>query len=77
MNKPTGPDSLSEADIQEFTEIWKREFGETLTPDQASFEARQLMELYGLLYQRLPREAIERVIKVHVTSEDGERGKAA
>jgi hypothetical protein len=46
---------LTDEDIREFTELWSREFGETLTPDQARHEASLLLELYWLLVQPLPR----------------------
>ena len=45
---------LTDEDIREFTEIWSREFGEVLAPDQARHEATQLLELYFLLAQPLP-----------------------
>jgi len=40
---------LDEKDITEFAQIWREEFGETLTGEQARHHATQLMELFLLL----------------------------
>lgn len=47
---------LSDDDIQEFIGIWKKEFGETLSPDEARHEASQLIRLCALLAQPLPNQ---------------------
>ena len=41
---------LDDRDIQEFMEIWKEEFKETLSPAEARQSASQLLELYFVLY---------------------------
>lgn len=41
---------LDERDIQEFMEMWKEEFKETLAPAEARHRASQLLELYFVLY---------------------------
>ena len=43
---------LTDKDIEEFRELWKKEFKEELTMDQARSEARRLMEFYLLLAKR-------------------------
>jgi len=35
--------------VRQFAELWKKEFGEILTPEEAQHSASQLMELYYLL----------------------------
>lgn len=47
---------LDDHDIREFTALWKEEFNETLTPDEARHYASQLLELYSLLAKPLPSE---------------------
>jgi hypothetical protein len=47
---------LDERDIREFTEIWKQEFNEDLSPDEARHNASQLLELFSLLAKPLPSE---------------------
>jgi hypothetical protein len=41
---------LDDHDIQEFIQLWKEEFKETLCPAQARQCASQLLELYFVLY---------------------------
>ena len=48
--------NLTEKDLQEFIGIWKREFGETITLDQARHEGTLLLELYYTVGQMLPGE---------------------
>ncbi len=40
---------LTDEEIQEFAKIWKEEFKEELTPEQAKYEAQRFLELYLLL----------------------------
>jgi len=47
----TLPDNL----IQEFREIWKDEFGEKLSDEEARFEAARVLEFCWLLVQPVPR----------------------
>jgi hypothetical protein len=47
---------LEDEDIREFSELWKKEFSETLSPDKARHHASLLLELYGLLARPLPEE---------------------
>lgn len=47
---------FTDPDIQEFANIWKEEFGETLTLDEARIEASLFMELCRLIVQPLPGE---------------------
>lgn len=37
---------LTDEAIREFAEIWKREFAEDLTPEQAATEAQALLSLF-------------------------------
>jgi hypothetical protein len=41
---------LDDRDIQEFMDMWKEEFEETLSPAEARQRASQLLELYFVLY---------------------------
>jgi hypothetical protein len=47
---------LTEQDIQEFAEIWEKEFGEKLSLEQARHEATRFLELCKVLACRLPGE---------------------
>lgn len=47
---------LDEASLREFAEIWRQEFGETLSLDEARHHASRLLELYALLYRPTPEE---------------------
>jgi hypothetical protein len=47
---------LYEQDIREFTEIWKKEFNEDLSLDEARYHATQLLELFWRLVRPLPSE---------------------
>lgn len=40
---------FEDADIEEFVALWKEEFGETISPEEARHRALQVMELYVLL----------------------------
>jgi hypothetical protein len=45
---------LTNEDIEEFRSIWKEEFTEEISPDEATHCASQLLELFSLLSMRLP-----------------------
>jgi len=45
---------LDDHDIQEFIQLWKEEFNETLSLAEARQCASQLLELYALLASPLP-----------------------
>jgi hypothetical protein len=47
---------IREGRIQEFRSVWKEEFGEELSVDQARHEALLLLELYLALAEPLPQE---------------------
>ena len=47
---------LSDKDIASFITIWREEFGETLTPEEARFEAMQFLDLCRALAEPLPGE---------------------
>jgi hypothetical protein len=47
---------LDGRDIEEFIQLWKEEFKETLSPKDARQCASQLLELYGVLATPLPEE---------------------
>lgn len=40
---------LEEADIREFADLWREEFGEEISLGEARAHASQLLELYSLL----------------------------
>ena len=40
---------FEDADIEEFMALWKEEFGETISLEEARHRASQVMELYVLL----------------------------
>ncbi len=44
---------LQEEDIREFVQIWKGEFCEVITPDDARQRALEVLELYSLLISPL------------------------
>ena len=41
--------ALTDASIREFVEIWHKEFGESLTPEEAMIIAERLLEFAQLL----------------------------
>jgi hypothetical protein len=43
-------------ELQEFAEIWKLEFGETISIEEARAELSRLLELLTLLNRPLPEE---------------------
>ena len=47
---------LEENDIAEFIQLWKEEFNETISPDEARHSASQLLELYVILTAPLPAD---------------------
>jgi hypothetical protein len=47
---------LDEADIREFADLWKHEFREDLTSDEARHHASLLIELYVAIASPLPSE---------------------
>ena len=47
---------LNEADVTEFATLWREEFGEALSLDEARYQAAHLLELYTLLYRPTPEE---------------------
>ncbi len=47
---------ISEERLQEFGRLWKDEFGEELSVEQARHEAALLLELYSALAEPLPSE---------------------
>ncbi len=55
--------SLTDNDIKDFADIWEREFGERLTPDQARIEANNLLELAWRLSVPLPDERIDQRVQ--------------
>jgi hypothetical protein len=50
------PMDLDERDVREFAEIWKKEFKEDLTLEEARRNGSQLVELFSLLAKPLPSE---------------------
>jgi len=49
---------LSKKQIEEFIDIWEKEFGERLTPSEAEAEAKRLIEFVLLLSRtNLPPQA--------------------
>lgn len=54
---------LADEELQEFIEIWKEEFKETLTEDEARFQAKRFLDLFWLLAKHKPplqsRDAIK------------------
>ena len=49
---------FNDSDLQEFIAIWKHEFGETLTLDEARHRAHRVMTLYEVLVtnEQKPRD---------------------
>lgn len=48
---------LTQADIEEFKELWRREVGERLTNEQAALQANRILSLYRVLYRPYPTES--------------------
>ena len=48
-SRTVGGMQFTEADLQEFIAIWKEEFRETISADDAKRSAASLMELYAWL----------------------------
>ncbi len=48
---------LSDQDLKTFQSIWQREFGETLSLDEAQREASLFLELYGCIADTLCKPA--------------------
>jgi hypothetical protein len=55
---------LDDHDIQEFIQLWKEEFKETLAPAVARQRASQVLELYAVLASPLPDQRVPRDAKV-------------
>src|SRR5262245_32741445 len=53
---------LTDQDIQEFGDIWKRAFKEDLSRTDARHHASQLLELFALLAKALPSESQSRQV---------------
>ncbi len=45
---------LTDDDIREYQEIWKKEFGEEISADDARRSASQVIELFRLLLEQPP-----------------------
>ena len=56
-SNPVWQGSLSESAIKEFQKIWRKEFKEKLSAEEARARAKRLLELYTLLYSLTPKEA--------------------
>jgi len=46
---------LDDNDLLEYRRIWREEFGEEISLDDARHSASMLMELYALLIQPIPK----------------------
>ena len=47
---------LTEEDLREFSRLWREEFHEEITPEDARAVASSLVELYWVLARPLPTE---------------------
>lgn len=45
---------LTDDDIREYQEIWKKEFGEEISAEEARLSASQVIELFRLLLEPPP-----------------------
>jgi hypothetical protein len=45
---------FTDADLQEYIEIWKEEFQESISLNEAQHSASVLMDLFALLLERVP-----------------------
>ena len=50
--------SITEQELDQFMEIWKREVGTEITRDWAAMRAQQLIDLYVMLCQKLPGRGV-------------------
>jgi hypothetical protein len=48
---------LTKKQIEEFQDLWEKEFGERLTQGEAEAEAKRLLEFFLILTRPLPPEA--------------------
>ena len=51
---------LTDHDIREFTEAWRKDFGEVLSPDQARHEATKIIRLFRSIAHDMIRAHQER-----------------
>lgn len=58
--KESFSDRLTDEDIREFQDIWKRTFKEKISDGDARFTARRLLHLYAMLARPLPSELTEK-----------------
>jgi hypothetical protein len=57
MEKTSNVSIVTDEDIREFIELWRREFGEDITPDAARERATELVDLFWLLARHRPVDA--------------------
>lgn len=62
------PMQLSNEQIQSFIECWQKDFGETLTPEQARVEALRLLEFFAVLADILRSDRPSRVDPAEATT---------
>jgi len=50
---------LSKKAIEEFNEIYKKEFGEEISDQEAYEEASNLIKLFKIIYRPIPKDKIK------------------
>lgn len=58
--------TLSDDDLQEYMQIWREEFGESISLEDARHSASMLLELFVVLLEPLP-DSRERSLHDHRT----------
>lgn len=54
---------LSEKAIASFQQIYKQEFGVEINSDEAAAKGIKLLQLFGLIYQPIPKVWLEELIE--------------
>lgn len=60
---------LSDQAIAEFKEIYKHEFAEDISDNEAKEKGERLLRLFSLIYKPIPKDWIEIILKEKGTKE--------
>lgn len=54
---------LSKKALDDFKSIYKQEFGEDISDQEAKEKGEKLLKLFGIIYKTIPKNWIKRVLK--------------
>jgi len=54
---------LTQQAISDFKAIYKKEFGEDLSDQEANIKGESLLRLFSIIYKPIPKDWIKRVLK--------------